>query len=517
MIALMIKAGWQLFSNELGVRLLSVLSNILTLIITWNLLSPDFRKEPKNAMLFVLVISVLPAFNVFGFIATPDSPLLLFTAVFLLAYRKFIDNENLPNALFTGFSMATLMYSKYHGALLILMVVLSNLRLFRSRWFWFSGAFALTLLLPHMFWQISNGIPSLKYHLVERASGFDTANVPAYFMNILLMHNPLILPVCLWIIFKSPKAEKFENACKYTVGGFLVFFFIASFRWHIQAQWTSLLSIPLVILLFNNIEIAGPGAAGYLKKVSLIILPFFIFARMAFMADFLPVRYLKNEFHQNRSRAVEIGKLAGDRPVVFTNSYQNASVYTFYTGKFAHSLNNLNYRKNQYDLWDFEERLHGKEVLYLPHFMTDQLRPILKATVLPYGDTLFWTVFRDFQSLQRECAIPDSDNYSFSKGKVNTLNIRFYNPYPFTLDINHKELPVVFQMAFIRNGEPEFRNKIELPAGFTFPSPGDTIAVDCRLTIEDMPEGDYTIAVCSETGVLYVTYNSRFRKAVVTK
>ena len=71
-----------------------------------------------------------------------------------------------------------------------------------------------------------------------------------------------------------------------------------------------------------------------------------------------------------RMRAEEIEKIAGDRPVIFTNSYQDASEYSFYTGKFAHTLNNKDYRKNQYDLWDFEERVHGKEVLYVPHFLT---------------------------------------------------------------------------------------------------------------------------------------------------
>jgi hypothetical protein len=268
------------------------------------------------------------------------------------------------------------------------------------------------------------------------------------------------------------------------------------------------------VLLFKGIGMR-PSAAGYLKKVSFFILPLFLFARSAFMFDFLPVRYLKDELHHNKIWAQEISKIAGDRPVVFTNSYQNASVYSFYTGKFAHSLNNLNYRRNQYDLWKFEENLHGKEILYLPHFMTDQLKPELKAHQLPYGDTLFWTILKDFQSLQRNCAIPGMDDYSFSKSDTNTMNISFYNPYPFNIDLHHKKLPVIFQLAFIRNGQMEFKKNIELPENFSFPSPGDTITAVCRFTIEDMPEGDYRVAVCSEAGFLYVTYNSEFKRARV--
>ena len=516
MIALMIKAGYSLFQNELGVRLLSVISNILTLLIIWNLTDKEFRNKTVNVVFIVIVTAALPAFTVYGFIATPDSPLLLFSAVFLLAYREFTKEDKLSNALFLGFSMAALMYSKYHGALLILLVILSNLQLFKSRSFYIALLFAVILFIPHLYWQYSNGIPSLKYHLVERVNSFEADHVPDYFLNMLLMHNPLILPVGLWVIFRTRSVNKFDKALRYTIAGFFLFFFAATFRYHIQAQWTSLVSIPLSILLFKSIS-PRSAAGRYLKWVSLFTIPVFLFARSAFMFDFLPVSYLKTEFHNNKIWAEEIEKIAAGRPAVFTNSYQNASVYSFYTGKFAHSLNNLAYRKNQYDLWDFEEQLHGKEILYLPHFMTDQLRMNLSANVLPWGDTLFWMVIKDFQSLQRECVILESDRYSFVRSDTNTLPVEIYNPYPFPLNLKHKVLPVVFQLAFIRDGYMEIKKNIELPEEFAVLNPGDTIRTRYRFTLEDLPPGKYKIAVCSETGLLYDTYNSKFREAIVTE
>jgi len=45
----------------------------------------------------------------------------------------------------------------------------------------------------------------------------------------------------------------------------------------------------------------------------------------------------------------------------------------FYTGKFAHTLDNMSYRKTQYDLWDFEERLPRQGSLYVPPLFADRL------------------------------------------------------------------------------------------------------------------------------------------------
>jgi hypothetical protein len=209
--------------------------------------------------------------------------------------------------------------------------------------------------------------------------------------------------------------------------------------------------------------------------------------------------------------------LAGDRPVVFTNSYQHPSVYTFYTGKFSHSLDNLNYRKTQYDLWDFEEKIHGKEVLYVPHFLTDYYRENLTKQLLSSGDTIYVRVFKDFQSLQKECVILDDTRYVFSRTANNSIHLKVFNPYPFIIDFKHKELPVVFQIAFMKNGNMEVKKNLVLPDSISKLNVGGTISVDCQFTLEDLPSGIYKFAICSETGILYDTFNSEFREAKINE
>ena len=54
---------------------------------------------------------------------------------------------------------------------------------------------------------------------------------------------------------------------------------------------------------------------------------------------------------------------AAGRPVVFINSYQRASQYWFYTGDSSFSLNNIYYRRSNYNFWPLEAQLQGREVL----------------------------------------------------------------------------------------------------------------------------------------------------------
>jgi len=516
MIALMIKAGYFFFHNELGVRLIVVLSQLLTLYVIWLLTDKAQREKKENILLFFMLVVILPVCHIYGFIATPDAPLILFTAVFLLVYKHFLEDDSRQNILFLGFSMAALMYSKYHGGLLILLVVLSNPGLLKKLSFYTAGLLALFLFLPHLFWQYTNGFPSVKYHLVDRVSSFNPEHVPDYLVSQFSFHNPFVLVILIWIMIRVKSQNSFIKALKYIISGFFIFFFISSFRYRVEPQWTALVCVPMIIILFNNTEFK-PWLRNYIKWLAIILFPLILFGRIASVIDFVPVSFLQSEFHNKKQWAKDISALAGDRPVVFSDSYQRPSVYTFYTGKLAHSLNNMYYRKTQYDLWDFEEKVHGKEVLYVPHYFTDFYKANLTKEILTKGDTIYVKAFKDFQSLQRECVILDHKRYTFSRSGINNINLKIYNPYPYKINLKHKELPVLFQVAFIKDGNIEVSKNLELPDNISQLTVGDTISVDCKFSLEDLPAGVYSMAIVTQTGVLFETYSSEFRDARITE
>src|SRR3954468_4788868 len=78
MVALLIKIGYSFFQNELGVRLLFLLLNILSLLVIEKLI------DKRNPFLFYAITLSLAVLQLTGFVAVPDTPLIFFTALFFL-------------------------------------------------------------------------------------------------------------------------------------------------------------------------------------------------------------------------------------------------------------------------------------------------------------------------------------------------------------------------------------------------------------------------------------------------
>jgi 4-amino-4-deoxy-L-arabinose transferase-like glycosyltransferase len=96
MIAVLVKLGYAIFPNELGVRLFPLLLNIFTLVIIGKLI------ERKNPLLFYGIALSIAVIQVTGFIAVPDIPLLFFTALFFLCYKNFCRSATCTTTLLLG-------------------------------------------------------------------------------------------------------------------------------------------------------------------------------------------------------------------------------------------------------------------------------------------------------------------------------------------------------------------------------------------------------------------------------
>ncbi|MCG7754944.1 glycosyltransferase family 39 protein, partial [Flavihumibacter cheonanensis] len=94
------------------------------------------------------------------------------------------------NALKVGIVAALLMYSKYHGAFLILVSLIPNYRLLWNRYFYLAALVGIGLYSPHLYWQYQHDFVSFRYHLVQRADGFmGGKHVLNYLLNVFLILN----------------------------------------------------------------------------------------------------------------------------------------------------------------------------------------------------------------------------------------------------------------------------------------------------------------------------------------
>ena len=359
--AIMIKAGFFIFQNELGVRLVSVIMNLGTLLLLQQLVG---KEKP---WLFYTIMLSMAILQIAGFMAAPDIPLIFFTALFFWVYKQLIEKSSLGYALLLGFVMAALLYSKYHGVLVIFFVILANPKILLKPSFIAASFIGLIIFLPHLYWQYQNEFISFKYHLFEsNVNPYKFSYTTEYIGGQLLMAGPIagIILIPAALLYRNHQNDKLIRAIQFTLIGFYVFFLMSSFRGRVEANWTAPIVVPLVILSFSYLY-KKPKWERLLK----ITLPFSIVVilllRIAMVVDILPLETMKERFHSWKKWPQKMKQETNALPVVWSDSYQRASKYFFYTRQTTHSLNWYQGRKNNFNYWPIEKQLLNQPVYYL--------------------------------------------------------------------------------------------------------------------------------------------------------
>lgn len=360
MIAFMIKIGTWLLPSELGVRFLTVVMSTGSIYLLEKFIIPSNRK------LFYAIVLNIAIFQVGGILAVPDIPLFFFTVLFFIAYKNFLERNHIIDLIWMSFVISMMIYSKYHGLLILFFTILSNPGLLKKKETYFVFVISLILLIPHIVWQVNNGYPSVQYQLFERLTPpYKMSFTSDFLLGQLLIAGPLIGWLLIWTAFKYKSETVLEKALSYTLVGFYVIFFISSFFTRTEMNWTIPILAPLVY--FSNKYLQQDQVnAKWIYKLLPISLMIVLFLRLFMATDLFPYAFLpKDEFHQNKKWAAEIKSYAGTLPVVFTNSYQRASKYWFYSGDTSFSLNTFRYRRNGFNLWPLDERLQKKKIMLI--------------------------------------------------------------------------------------------------------------------------------------------------------
>lgn len=359
-VAVLISLGKDWLPGALGLRFGHVLASTATVVAIYHLLD-----RPRGRLLWLAAALVFaqPMLQVYGFIATPDGPLLLFAALYLLTYRAFLRQPSLTTGALWGIAMAGLLYSKYHGLILILVSVLPHLTwLLRQPGAWVAVLGGALLYFPHLYWQYANDYPSFRYHLGGRNDAYRFEYTLNYFLNQLLIFSPLLLYHYLNAYLYGVKRDRFDRACRWLITGFLLFFLYTTTRGGTEAQWTAVLAIPLIYLTYRAARDRFPAWRKRLFTLALLSGILLLLARLLLLIprDWLP-------FPKPFDHAPWVERLAAQaegHPVVFENSYRYASLYEFYSGgEPGWTFTDINYRRSQYDLWDGDRPLHGDTVL----------------------------------------------------------------------------------------------------------------------------------------------------------
>jgi len=448
MVAIFIRIGDSLIHNEFGLRLLTVLASSASVYFLWLAL----KRYAVSPGAFVVVVSSIFIFHIYGFTTTPDAPLFFFTALFYLFYQRYIDEDKWGLAIILGVTVACLLYSKYNAVLLIGFTMLSNLKLLRRGSFWLIVVLAAALYIPHILWQINHGYPSINYHLFERSARiYNFTDTFSYLPGQLLMAGPLVGWFFFYKAFTIRVKDAFIRCLLVNCIGTLLFFLVSSFKGTVQPQWTFILFAPLVMLTLIGFTQAGRWPR-WLVPLAAINLSLILIVRVIIILGFGFAKtygHLKS-YYGFKDWAYAVKQHAGNSYVVMSEGFQNPSKYDYYTNSLkCFAYDPWYYRRTQFDIWPMEDSIQHKQVYYLFYrpikgYKTDTIQ---LAAGTWYGCRV--DDVRTYQQVNFETSLTE---VTATSGQKITFDLTIHNPYSHAISFSDTDQlhPVILQACFFK-------------------------------------------------------------------
>ena len=301
-------------------------------------------------------------------------------------------------------------------------------------------------------------------------------------------------------------ADRLERSFYFQIAGFLIFFWLMSFRGHVEPHWTIACSIPVILLLSNKC-LTDPSLFRFTQRFILPSIVLLIIIRILMMTD---IRFVRNiAFGGKEKKYKEIVSEAKDLPVIFTGAFQRPSLYTFFTGNEAMAISSIYSRQTQFDLWQFEKKYHNKPVFICLNQMSN--------SQIYVSDTAGFGGYRtdSLQTVNRMKITFDFMAGTFLAGDSVKTAIKLYNPYDHDINFVHRHFPVEFFMVYIKGKEINVK-RAETSEPVYIVASGETIERTITAEIPDLPPGMYNYGICLNT-IFGPSPNSRFVRIKIGK
>lgn len=357
MIAVFTKLGYVFFQSELGVRLFTVVASTAGIPMLFKL------SETEDLKTFMLIYLGFILTHAGVFMAAPDSPLSFFALLFLIALKRYMERDSYLSALLLGLIVAAMMYSKYHAIIFFASALVGAPKLLIRKSFWLIALVSVIAFLPHVLWQFNHDLISYKFNWVIREkSVWKPIILLDYLFGQLLLLGPVGVILIMAICRSRPKGDFNRVLLSISVGVFS-FFLLMSLRGKVEANWTALAFLPLIILGARSL----PEHTTLLKPFKPLALSFIalLVVTRCYLASPWAGIGLPTVFPLQgwKDWALAVKEKANGKPVFFPNSYQLVSQYSFYSGEQGYHFSPLNYNGNQYEIWNLDRKHFGSDYM----------------------------------------------------------------------------------------------------------------------------------------------------------
>lgn len=450
MVAVFIKLGDVLFHNSLGLRLLTIITSTFSIYLLWKIAGRYVQKP----WLFVSLFSTVVLFHVYGFITTPDSPLFFFTVLFFYIYQRYCEEDKTKWALLLALIIACLLYSKYHGILVLFFTILSNFKLLRRPSFWLIVIVSVCAFLPHIMWQVHNNYPSFYYHVIDRNADFYKFK---FTYEYVLAQLALAGPLVGWFLYKSAvqlkSSDAFIRAVKFNFYGIFVFFLFSTFKGRVEAHWT--LPAMLCLFILAYIEVGRKPVPKWLNYLALVNIALIILVRLIliFPIDALMKIKVVEYYFGTKKWAAQIKEKAGEYPVIFTDSFQVPSRYNYYTNSTkGFGYDSRYYRKNQYDIWPLEDSIRNRKAYYV---LSQSHGDHIKQDTIATEKGVFYGTWIDKVRMYQKVGVRIAELPKvWKRAETKKVTLEITNPYhePISLGNAGEEWKCFLEYGFKKNG-----------------------------------------------------------------
>lgn len=279
MVAVLIKIGTFFFGNtEFGIRISAIVCWLLATFFVVR-----YTREISNrdiALAAAAIMAVVPAFVAFGFLMTPDPPLIACWAAALYYGRRAMVDMDGRSWLGTGVFIGLGLFSKYTmvligPAFLAYMLVDSRAR----RWLirpqpYGAAILAFVLFLPVIWWNMENGWASFLFQTQGRLESSSEFSTHELLGSILILLGPVGFISALFVLlFPAEFAKMNEERDKrnYRFGFTMVVvpltvFLLFSLTKEVKFNWTSPLWLAILPYMAQTLPIGVSGLSESAKR-----------------------------------------------------------------------------------------------------------------------------------------------------------------------------------------------------------------------------------------------------------